>query len=375
MSKFFKALEQAERERALRDPGGPPESEPTPPPPAPPAEAVAAAPEAPPAPPRPASPPRPAPTRVREAGPAAPSAATPRVREAARTAPPSRPQAVEPAPGPVIEPPAGLDGHLVSLLRPGALEAEQYRALRHLVEQLHKTANLSVLAVSSPATGDGKTTTAINLAGALAQDPKARVLLIDADLRASAIAERLGLTASGKGLVGAILDPATSLAEVAQPCPPFNFSLLQAGERPRATYELLKSPRLGQLLEEARGSYDHIVLDSPPLVPFPDGRVLEKWVDGVILVVGAHRTPRKFFEEALNMVDASKLMGLVFNADDRPLSGYYSGYYRYVTEPPANGRRTAWLRQAVKRVGGSLRRPRVRRMRRDGQSPRGEGRP
>src|SRR6266702_6741187 len=101
----------------------------------------------------------------------------------------------------------GVEEHLVSLLAPASFAAEQYRALRHLVEQFHKSAELTVLAVTSPTVGDGKTTTAINLAGALAQAPDARVLLVDADLRGPAVATHLGLDEpAGPGFVGAILD-------------------------------------------------------------------------------------------------------------------------------------------------------------------------
>src|SRR5207302_8171231 len=89
--------------------------------------------------------------------------------------------------------PPDVDEHLVSLVTPSSFAAEQYRVLRHLVEQMHKDADLGVVAVTSPAAGDGKTTTAINLAGSLAQAPDARVLLIDADLRAGSVREHLRL--------------------------------------------------------------------------------------------------------------------------------------------------------------------------------------
>src|SRR3989442_13603999 len=72
---------------------------------------------------------------------------------------------------------ATLDERLVSLVAPHSYQAEQYRGLRHLVEQAHRTSALSALAVSSAPVGDGKTTTAIHLAGALAQAPDARILL------------------------------------------------------------------------------------------------------------------------------------------------------------------------------------------------------
>jgi capsular exopolysaccharide synthesis family protein len=207
------------------------------------------------------------------------------------------------------------------------MEAEPYRALRHLVELHHRTSGLSVVVVSSPAAGDGKTTTAINLAGALAQDPGARVLLVDGDLRQSAVPQRLGLDGrTSPGLVDAILDPALTLDDLARSCPPYNLWLVPAGHRPGMPYELFASPRLGELLEAARRRFDYVVVDSSPLVLFPDCRLMAAWVDAFLVVVAAHRTPRKLVDEALTAIEPSKLLGLVFNGDDRPL---VSRYYRY----------------------------------------------
>src|SRR2546423_15373101 len=88
-----------------------------------------------------------------------------------------------------------VDEHLVSLVSPATFPAEQYRVLRHFVEEMRRERGLQVIAVTSPTPGDGKTTTAINLAGALAQAPDLRVLLVEADLRRTSPrgAERLGL--------------------------------------------------------------------------------------------------------------------------------------------------------------------------------------
>src|SRR5437016_3100932 len=158
-----------------------------------------------------------------------------------------------PDPLPVTELPHGLlalDEHLVSLLKPTSFEAEQYRALRHLIEHLHRTTKLSVVAVSSPVANDGKTTTAINLAGALAQDPQARVLLLDADLRRGALASHLWLhEPSPLGFVDVILDGKLTLEAVVKRCPPFNLSIVPAGLLPSAPYEVLKASRVGELLE------------------------------------------------------------------------------------------------------------------------------
>src|SRR4051794_11023248 len=90
-----------------------------------------------------------------------------------------------------------LDKNLVSLTAPASFAAEQYQGLRLTVERLRRSRDVRVIAVTSPGAGDGKTVTSINLAGALARGTDGRVLLIDADLRRPAIAQRVGIEESG----------------------------------------------------------------------------------------------------------------------------------------------------------------------------------
>lgn len=230
-----------------------------------------------------------------------------------------------------------LNQHLVSFVAPASFEAEQYRALRSRLETRLDATRLRLVAVTSAAVGDGKTTTAINLAGALAQSRDHRVLLVDADVRRPAVAAQLGLgDGGGPGLVDAILDEGRSLESVVRRGSPLGLPVVTAGRLPSAPYEVLKSPRLGALFEEARRDYDYIVVDTAPLIPVPDSRLIARWIDGILMVVAAHRTPRKLVEEGLNLVDHDKIFGLVFNYDDRPFSGY-SGYYRAYGRPPAGG--------------------------------------
>lgn len=222
-----------------------------------------------------------------------------------------------------------VEEHLVSLLAPSSFPAERYRMLRHIVEQAHKDADLRLVAVTSPAVGDGKTTTAINLAGTLAQAPDARVLLVDADLRRGAVRDQLGLRDTELGFVDLILNAKLTPGEVVHRCPDFNLFVLPAGHCPAAPYEALKSPRFGELLREIRGQYDYVVLDTPPVLPVPDSRVIAKWVDGLLMIVAAHKTPRRLVEEALDVMDPGKMLGLVFNRHDHRLSGYSSYYGTY----------------------------------------------
>ncbi len=250
----------------------------------------------------------------------------------------------------------GMEERLVSLLAVSSFAAEQYRVLRHIVEQTHKDSGLRMLGVTSPAVGDGKTTTAINLAGALAQSAEARVLLVDADIRRGSVRGHLGWGDAGSlGLVDTILAPNLRLADVVRRCPPFSFSVLLAGRGTTAPYEVLKSPRVGELFDEARQQYDYVVIDTPPFLPVPDCRIIAKWTDGFLLIVAAHKTPRKLVEAALDVMDPAKLIGLVFNGDDRPFSGY-SGYYSAYGGSP-NGHRTNWWRRVsalhLFRTGGT----------------------
>ena len=231
-----------------------------------------------------------------------------------------------------------IEACLVSLLDPRSFEAEQYRVLRHVVETLRKGANLQVLAVTSPGVGDGKTTIAINLAGALAQAVDARVLLVDIDIRRPAVARQLGLAGSKRSLVTTLLDASFTLENSVERLAHFNLSVLPAGEPAVAPYEVLKSPRLEALLDEARQCYDYIVLDTPPFLPVPDCRVIAKCVDGFLTVVKAHRTLRGELAQTLDLMDPAKVVGLVFNGDHARRSSYYDVY----TAPPR--RRRLWRR-------------------------------
>jgi len=88
-----------------------------------------------------------------------------------------------------------------------------------------------------------------------------------------------------------------------------------------------------------------VVVDTPPVLLVPDCRLMSQWVDGFIVVVAAHRTPRKLLADGLSALEEEKLLGIVFNADDRPLSGYfgrYQGYYGYHQRHSGSGRRWRW---------------------------------
>jgi Mrp family chromosome partitioning ATPase len=98
-----------------------------------------------------------------------------------------------------------------------------------------------------------------------------------------------------------------------------------------------------------------VLIDTPPLMPLPDCRLIGRTVDGFFLVIAAHRTPRKALAEALTLIDRTKLVGMVFNGDDQPLQRY-SAYYAYSQPAGATPRtddRTAWWRKPFRAAAGA----------------------
>lgn len=221
-----------------------------------------------------------------------------------------------------------LDKHLVSLTSPASFAAEQYQGLRLTIERIGRARSMQVISVTSPAAGEGKTLTSINLAGALVRGNEARVLLIDADLRRPSVARQLGITDSPAGLADVLTDENMHLAQVVHTIEPFKLDVVSAGTPKTAIHQLLRSHRLDAMLREARERYEFVVIDTPPLLPVFDSTLLAKASDGVLMVVAANQTPRKLLGEALNMLDPAKMLGIVFNRDARPLFGYYDAYYR-----------------------------------------------
>jgi capsular exopolysaccharide synthesis family protein len=219
-----------------------------------------------------------------------------------------------------------IDSRLVCLLKPASAAAERFNRLRHAIEAMRPPDRALTVGVTSPSEADGKTLTAINLAGALARGSDERVLLIDADLRRPSVARQLGMTDAHLGLADALSDDRTSVADVVRRLDAHNLDVIPAGTLRTDISQILRSPRLDAFLTEARQRYVYIVLDTPPLLPVFDSALLAKSVDGVLMVVSANRTPRKLLGEALNMLDASAVLGIVFNRDERPLFGYYNAY-------------------------------------------------
>jgi capsular exopolysaccharide synthesis family protein len=227
---------------------------------------------------------------------------------------------------------------LVSFIAPASLEADQYRMLRHVVERLRHESGCQVFGITSAGAGDGKTVTTLNLAGSLAQSAGSRVLVVCADLHRETVTGYLGLAQlRSPGLAEVIVNEQYGLEQVVVRLDALNVSILPAGEAQMRSYELLASARFESLIAEARRRYDYVLIDTPPVAPLADCRLLARSVDGFIVVVAANKTPRKLLAEALGLLEPAKVLGVVFNGDEQPVSPYY-GYY---ARPATHARKSA----------------------------------
>jgi capsular exopolysaccharide synthesis family protein len=219
--------------------------------------------------------------------------------------------------------------HLVSLLNPDTPQAEHYRRLRYSLERMKKKGEGLVVGLTSPVSGDGKTMTSINLAGALAQNPNNRVLLVELDLRQplNTMKNYFGSPKlGGPGVVDLVMDPNLAWEKATYLLQDFNMYLLPAGSPTRSPYELLMSDRMGEILREARQRYDYVIVDTAPVVLMPDSQLVSESVDGFLVVLAADITSKKLLEEALALMEPSKVLGLVFNGF-KPIDDDYGGYY------------------------------------------------
>ena len=234
-----------------------------------------------------------------------------------------------------------LDDHLVSLLEPTSHAAEQYRAVRLAIETFRHERGTRSVGITSPGRGDGRTITALNLAGALAQAPDARVVLVEADLRHPGAAKALGLP-TPRGLSSYLLDANMSVdAVIARPAG-VAFAVVPAGASSSMPYELLKSPRLAGLLAALRDRFDYVVLDTPPVLPYPDVGILRDLVDGFVVVVRANRTPREMLRDCMNVVGRQRGLGVIFNDDERS------------TVTTVNDDESSWRRLVPRPLGGRV---------------------
>lgn len=220
------------------------------------------------------------------------------------------------------------DHPLISTLAPHAPRAEAFRVLRTNLSFLDVDHTSRAFVVTSSVPGEGKSTTAVNAAIAMANAGQ-RVLLIDGDLRRPQVAKMLGL----EGTVGltTTLIGQLDLDAVIQQHAPSNLHVVTAGRLPPNPAELLQSRAMSDLLTEVRRRYEVVVIDSPPLLPVTDAAVVASMTDGAVVVVRFGKTTKEQVTgaiERLRSVESTPL-GAILNMVPAGRSGNYGYGYGY----------------------------------------------
>ena len=212
---------------------------------------------------------------------------------------------------------------------PHSHHAEAIRRLRTNILFVDVTTQGHSFVITSSNPGEGKTTTSVNLALAMA-DAGSKVLLIDGDLRNPTVAKTMGIE-GGSGLTTVLLRRAEAL-DVVQRWRDTNLYVLPAGQIPPNPSELLGSEAMSLLFQKLSQDFDYILVDSPPINPVIDAVLLNQLTHGLIMVVAAERTKKRELEAALRSLKTVEVpvSGFALNLATTSNSlAYRSGTYGY----------------------------------------------
>lgn len=215
---------------------------------------------------------------------------------------------------------------MITAINPKSPISEAYRVLRTNIDFSAIDEQLKIIMITSAGQGEGKSTTAANLAVVHAQSNK-KVLIIDADLRKPTMhhsfnkSNRWGLTQ--------LLAGYTEINKVIMKTDIENLHVLTSGPVPPNPSEILSSKKMVTILGELKGLYDIIVVDTPPALAVTDALVLASRCDGVIIVIDSGKVKREMAMKVKANLEhvKARILGVVLNNIDRKESGNYYYYY------------------------------------------------
>lgn len=210
---------------------------------------------------------------------------------------------------------------------------EQYRRLATGLHAAQAASGLKVVMLVSALAGEGKTLTASNLALTFSESYQRSVLLIDGDLRRPSLHTVFNLQNSpglSEGLVAA-QDRKLPLHRVSA-----RLTVLTAGTATDDPMAALASDRMQRLIEQARETFDWVIVDTPPIGLLSDANLLAAFADGAILVVKAESTPSELVQRAVAAIGKDRLLGVVLNRASVPMGPGYA-YQRYYNSVRTSG--------------------------------------
>ena len=225
------------------------------------------------------------------------------------------------------------------VVSPGAAPGviEQYRHLAAVLHHAQEASGVKSVMVTSALQSEGKTLTAANLALTLSESYQRRVLVIDADLRRPRMHELFALP-PGQGLSDTLAGSRGGKLPVHSVTP--HLWVLSAGHAVVDPMSSLVSPAMKQLLDDARASFDWVIVDTPPIAILTDANLLAGMIDTTLLVVSAVATPYPMVQRAAQALGTNRILGVVLNrADETGMPETYSYYGKEKATPASPGNR------------------------------------
>ena len=208
--------------------------------------------------------------------------------------------------------------------KPKSIAAEAYRTLRTNIQYSSFDDEIKTIVITSSEPGEGKSTTAGNVALAFAQADK-KTIMVDCDLRKPSLHRKFKIS----NMVG-LSDILIGKEKIEEAIHEYNESLdiLPSGKLPPNPAEMLGSKAMEKLLEDLKVKYDKIILDTAPLQAVTDAQVLAIKADGTIIVVRAHKTKKESIVQAKNLLEkvGAKIIGTVLNGVENSRKKYYYYY-------------------------------------------------
>lgn len=224
----------------------------------------------------------------------------------------------------VLHPTPSPEQRLVALSEPEGTGAEMFRVLATRLAHMQNKRRLHKLLITSSVVDEGKSVVSANLALTLARRPNERVLLIEADLRRPTVSELF--SSSPLRGISEWNDGKLPIADALYQIGDLPLWLLAAGRPLDEPLPLLESDRFAKMLESVSASFDWVLMDSTPMLPMADSTSLSRLSDGVLVVVREGFTRRKILNKAVESIEKSKLLGMVFNQASM-LNIDYDHYY------------------------------------------------
>jgi capsular exopolysaccharide synthesis family protein len=214
---------------------------------------------------------------------------------------------------------------LICLTAKDSLGAEKFRFLGVRLRQFQQGRPLKKVLITSTIPEEGKSTISGNLAATLARKQKQKILLLEGDLRRPSLCHQFGLSKL-PGLSEWLQGPPGPIANIYYLEGP-GFWFLPAGHPPDNPLELMQSGRLSELMDRLTAGFDWIVIDSPPVLPLADTTVWTRVADGILLVTREGTTEKRQLVRGLQVLEQSKLLGVVLNSSkNTDHKNYYQRY-------------------------------------------------